>query len=324
MVTISTWLSIMDHSNNINKLEQEDLQLSDNLQKITLHKLIAEKVNIAKMLQRDRRSEHIQVCGSMLQFLKERNLVSEEIRRRLVKGNFCKYRFCPMCQWRMARKVCREVLGRLRTINENHNGVALLFLTLTIKNEPLSELNRTVKLLSKAFYRMQQTQQYRRAVYGSIRAIEFLGDNTSKGECHPHFHCLLVVNKNYFKSRDYINFEEWTALWQRSLRVDYRPIINVQRVKPKGKMSAIVAAALEVVKYSVTSSDLEKLSRDEFQELDRQTRNLRQYNYSGELKDAEPTFDEEDESLWELIEEEYYQWKGGKYSKHNIDMTSKV
>lgn len=310
----------MNYPTNCNKLELEDLQLTESLKKITLHKLIAEKVNIAQMLQRDRRSEHIQVCGSMLQFLKERNLVSEEIRRRLVKGNFCKYRFCPMCQWRMARKVCREVLGRLRTIDEQHNGVALLFLTLTIKNEPLTELNSTVKLLSKAFYRMQQLKQYKDAVLGSIRAIEFLGDNTEAGECHPHFHCLLVVNKSYFKSRDYINFEEWTNLWQRSLRVNYRPVINVQRVKPKGKMSAIVAAALEVVKYSVTSSDLEKLTREDFQELDRQTRNIRQYNYSGELKDAEPTFDDiEDENLWELLEEEYYQWSHGKYSKRKFN-----
>ena len=310
----------MTSSNNINKLELQDLQLAESLKKITLHKLIAEKVNIAKMLQRDRRSEHIQVCGSMLQFLKERNLVSEEIRRRLVKGNFCKYRFCPMCQWRMARKVCREVLGRLRTIDEAHNGVALLFLTLTIKNEPITKLNSTVKHLSASFNRMQKTQQYKSAVLGSIRAIEFLGDNTEAGECHPHFHCLLVVNKSYFKSRDYINFEEWTNLWQRSLRVNYRPVINVQRVKPKGKMSAIVAAALEVVKYSVTSSDLEKLTKEDFQELDKQTRNIRQYNYSGELKDAEPTFDDaEDESLWELLEEEYYQWKGGKYSKRKFN-----
>ena len=310
----------MSSSNNINKLELQDLQLSESLKKITLHKLIAEKVNIAQMLQRDRRSEHIQVCGSMLQFLKERNLVSEEIRRRLVKGNFCKYRFCPMCQWRMARKVCREVLGRLRTIDEQHNGVALLFLTLTIKNEPLTELNSTVKLLSKAFYRMQQLKQYKDAVLGSIRAIEFLGDNTEAGECHPHFHCLLVVNKSYFTSHSYINFEEWTNLWQRSLRVNYRPVINVQRVKPKGKMSAIVAAALEVVKYSVTSSDLEKLSKEDFQELDKQTRNIRQYNYSGELKDAEPTFDDiEDENLWELLEEEYYQWKNGQYSKRKFN-----
>lgn len=310
----------MNYPKNCNQLELQDLQLSESLKKITLHKLIAEKVNIAQMLQRDRRSEHIQVCGSMLQFLKERNLVSEEIRRRLVKGNFCKYRFCPMCQWRMARKVCREVLGRLRTIDEQHNGVALLFLTLTIKNEPLTELNSTVKLLSKAFYRMQQLKQYKDAVLGSIRAIEFLGDNTEAGECHPHFHCLLVVNKSYFKSRDYINFEEWTNLWQRSLRVNYRPVINVQRVKPKGKMSAIVAAALEVVKYSVTSSDLEKLSKEDFQELDKQTRNIRQYNYSGELKDAEPTFDDiEDENLWELLEEEYYQWKNGQYSKRKFN-----
>ena len=234
----------MSSSNNINKLELQDLQLSESLKKITLHKLIVEKVNIAKMLEQSNRTERIEVCGSMLKFLKERNVVSEEIRRRLVKANFCKYRFCPMCQWRKARKVCREVLGRLRTIEESHNGVALLFLTLTIKNEPLTELNSTVKHLSQAFQRLQQSKQYKSAVYGSIRAIEFLGDNTEAGECHPHFHCLLVVPKSYFTSRDYINFEEWTNLWQRSLRVDYRPIINVQRVKPKGKMSAIVAAAL--------------------------------------------------------------------------------
>lgn len=310
----------MNYPKNCNQLELQDLQLSESLKKITLHKLIAEKVNIAKMLQRDRRSEHIQVCGSMLNFIKERNIVTEEVRRRLIKANFCKYRFCPMCQWRMARKVCREVLGRLRTIEQDHNGVALLFLTLTIKNEPLAELNRTVKHLSASFNRMQKTQQYKCAVLGSIRAIEFLGDNTEQGECHPHFHCLLVVNKNYFKSRDYINFEEWTALWQRSLRVNYRPVIHVQRVKPKGKMSAIVAAALEVVKYSVTSSDLEKLTKEDFQELDKQTRNIRQYNYSGELKDAEPTFDDiEDESLWELLEEEYYQWKNGQYSKRKFN-----
>lgn len=304
----------------INKVEQDDLQLTESLQKITLHKLIAEKVNIAKMLEQTNRTERIEVCGSMLKFLKERNVVSEEIRRRLVKANFCKYRFCPMCQWRKARKVCREVLGRLRTIEDSHNGVSLLFLTLTIKNEPLTELNSTVKLLSKAFYRMQKTQQYKNAVLGSIRAIEFLGDNTEAGECHPHFHCLLVVRKSYFKKSDYINFEEWTALWQRSLRVNYRPVINVQRVKSKGKMSAIVAAALEVVKYSVTSSDLEKLSKEDFQELDRQTRNIRQYNYSGELKDAEPTYDDiEDETLWELLEEEYFQWKNGKYSKREFN-----
>lgn len=304
----------------INKVEQDDLQLAESLQKITLHKLIAEKINIAKMVEKKSRSERIHCCASMLNFLKERNIVTDEVRRRLVKANFCDYRFCPMCQWRKARKVCREVLGRLRTIDEQHNGVALLFLTLTIKNEPLTELNSTVKHLSQAFQRLQQSKQYKSAVYGSIRAIEFLGDNTEQGECHPHFHCLLVVPKSYFKSRDYINFEEWTALWQRSLRVNYRPVINVQRVKSKGKMSAIVAAALEVVKYSVTSSDLEKLSKEDFQELDKQTRNIRQYNYSGELKDAEPTFDElEDESLWELLEEEYYQWKNGQYSKRKFN-----
>lgn len=42
----------MASSNNINKLELQDLQLAENLQKITLHKLIAEKVEISKMVEK--------------------------------------------------------------------------------------------------------------------------------------------------------------------------------------------------------------------------------------------------------------------------------
>ena len=34
----------------------------------------------------------------------------------------------------------------------------------------------------------------------------------------------------------------------------------------------------------------------------------------------EATFDDaEDENLWELLEEEYYQWKNGQYSKRKFN-----
>lgn len=58
----------MSDINNSNKLELEDLQLAESLTKIARHKMIAEKANIADLIEKESRSERIRVCGSMLNF----------------------------------------------------------------------------------------------------------------------------------------------------------------------------------------------------------------------------------------------------------------
>ena len=48
---------------------------------------------------------------------------------------------------------------------------------------------------------------------------------------HPHFHALLLVQSNYFTT-NYIKQNDWVEMWQKALRVDYAPSVNVKAVKP--------------------------------------------------------------------------------------------
>lgn len=234
--------------------------------------------------------------------------------RELTGANFCDFKICPMCQWRKAREICNDVLAKVQSVSEAHGGTAFLFLTLTVKNPQMSDLRQTLKHMSQSFQRFQQTKAFRRAVLGYVRAVEYVGDQTQSGEAHPHFHCLLVVRKSYFKNADYLSKAQWSQMWQNALRVDYEPMINIQKIKPKGSMSALQSACLEVVKYSVSFADMSRMSQEDLSVLIEQTKGLRQYALGGEVKDAEPaeiepfTADE-----WEKIGTEFYQWKNGEY-----------
>jgi len=65
--------------------------------------------------------------------------------------------------------------------------------------------------------------------YGWLRVTEVTrGDD---GTAHPHYHVLLLVPDSYFKTDAYLDQREWTALWQRFLKVPYAPRVDVRRVK---------------------------------------------------------------------------------------------
>lgn len=306
----------MNTLNNSNALKIEELELQEKIDRITKHKLVAEEAKVGARLYDHVKGSRIENCGSYLILNVYQHIQQAELRMKTLKNaNFCKFKFCPLCQWRKARQVCNEVLAKLQTVYNNRNGVEFLFLTLTLKNVPLTDLKGTLKLMSASFKRMSETQKYKNAVIGSVRAIEFVGDKTVQGECHPHYHCLLVVNKSYFKKKDYIKQAEWTDMWQQALRVEYKPIVNVQKIKPKGNLTALQASALEVIKYSVTSADLNRMTDEDFNELVRQTKGVRQYNLGGEVRTAEPTPTEEfDIEQWTLIGEEIYKWSNSQYN----------
>ena len=56
---------------------------------------------------------------------------------------------------------------------------------------------------------------------------------------------------------DYISQDEWTELWKKSAKLDYRPIVDVRSIKPKNeKTSDIRSAILETAKYPVKPMEL--------------------------------------------------------------------
>ena len=137
---------------------------------------------------------------------------------------------------------------------------------------------------------------------------------------HPHFHVLLAVEPVYFntKRNKYIKQEEFRKMWQKALRVDYLPEVNVKIIKPKKNTSNPIASAVaETVKYPMKDTDIIRLSNKQFQELVKQLKGIRNINAGGILKgilkgvkkldDDLVHIDEDEKSeLWIIIEKLLY------------------
>jgi len=112
--------------------------------------------------------------------------------------------------------------------------------------------------MNKAFKRLSELVSF--PAIGWIKCLE-VTRNSETNQAHPHLHCLMLVENKYFGGRNYINQEKWRSLWQRCLRSQYLPVIEVHTVKPKknkktGEIQDIGKAICETFKYSVKESDL--------------------------------------------------------------------
>lgn len=136
-----------------------------------------------------------------------------------------------------------------------------VFLTLTVKNCPLSELRSTVVHMNKSWQRLSERKVF--PARGWLKSVEVT--RAEDDYAHPHFHVLMQVPASYF-SHGYITQAEWTELWQKSLRVEYTPIVHITAVKNLLRRelstsqvdlpSEIVAGVLETLKYTVKPDDL--------------------------------------------------------------------
>jgi len=160
-------------------------------------------------------------------------------------------------------------------------------------------------------------------VVGWFRALEV---TYNEDTFHPHIHAILLVDKGYFKGKDYMHTTDWVQLWRMSVGLDYDPICDIRKVKAnKGKHKAVA----EVAKY--TLKDSEYLTRDNNELTDRlvsvlgdSLRSRRLYAFGGELKKIAKEINAErpdegdlihidDESIREDIAMvmEVYQWNFG-------------
>ena len=186
-------------------------------------------------------------CSTFLEFV-----VTKSSSLKLLKANFCKVRLCPMCAWRRSLKIFGQVSKVMDHVEENYN-YRYIFLTLTVKNCYSEDLKDTLDLMTSAFNKMNQRKAFKKAIKGYFRSLE-ITYNKENDTYHPHFHLILAVNKSYFTDKDYyLSQENWTRLWKESLQVDYTPVVDVRRVKPKDKNFSKVIA--ETAKYTVKSED---------------------------------------------------------------------
>ena len=209
-------------------------------------KLANEMLSIAYGEVNERKAERLVECANFVRFK-----IKADETKKLKHMNSCRVRLCPMCAWRRSMKVQRHTIQILDAMAGDY---AYIFLTLTVRNCAGEQLCSTIDLMMDAWKRLIQRKQFKQAVKGWYRGLEVTHNTNwrskSYGTYHPHFHTLLAVNKSYFTGKEYLSKAAWTAMWQECLRVDYEPIVYVQKVT--GTTSAAVA---EAAKYTVKDGD---------------------------------------------------------------------
>ncbi|WP_418055153.1 protein rep [Priestia megaterium] len=213
-----------------------------------------------------KKAERMYECANVLRFKQQDETL------KLYQAYFCKVRFCPMCSWRRSLKIAFNNKKVVEAVNERKK-VQWLFLTLTVRNCNGNELKLTLDNMTKAWNRFAGYTKVKKSTLGYFRALEVTKnrkvDSEWNGSYHPHFHVLICVPSSYFKKKDlYLKQSDWTSLWKKAMKLDYDPIVHVQKVKPKDSLDLEnieddvrrqieeQKALLEISKYPVKDTDI--------------------------------------------------------------------
>lgn len=207
-------------------------------------------LKVADSFQRlgfEKKAMRVRFCGSALGFLK--NLKTGE--KKLYSADFCRERLCPMCQWRKSMKVFHQVSKVMDRAEQENKDIVPLFLTLTLKNCSGDDLKTTLDIVFKGWNLLWKQRKMERIAKGWFRALE-VTYNKESDTFHPHIHAVLVVDKGYFKGKDYMETVDWVQTWKKVLKLDYDPICDIRKIKNgKGKHKAVA----EVAKYTLKDTD---------------------------------------------------------------------
>lgn len=250
----------------------------------------------------ERYADRMGECSGWLGFKFVAEPATGEAKLKLRKANFCRVRYCPVCQWRRSLMWQAKFMQALPRITEEFPKARWLFLTLTVRNCEISDLSDELQLMNKAWNKFIKRKDLK-PVKGWIRTTE-----VTKGEdrsAHPHFHVLMMVPPSWF-THNYVKQSRFVELWRESLQANYDPSVDVRVVKPKkGKDKTLApatsaellqGAVSETLKYSTKAGDMMG-DAQWFLELTRQTKKKRFLATGGALKDILKVDQETNEDL---------------------------
>lgn len=194
-------------------------------------------------------------CGSYLEFKKYDGVPG----MKLSGAYFCSVRLCPMCSWRRSLKIYAQV-SKVMNALESEKDYRYLFVTLTVKNCAGRDLSKTITDLLAGFNRLMARMKYKDTPFkGWFRALE-VTHNWERNDYHPHIHMIWVVNKSYFKdSKVYVSQKKLTEMWQKSMKINYTPRVDMRVVssskKTEGCGEKYLKIVAEVAKYTAKSKD---------------------------------------------------------------------
>ena len=239
----------------------------------------------ARAYEFERLSARMEACSGFLSFKWSDDRGTGETRLKLNKAQFCRVRYCPVCQWRRSLMWQARFYQALPELVQTYPKARWLFLTLTVRNCEITDLSTTLKDMNQAWQRLIKREELK-PIQGWLKTTEVTrGQDRS---AHPHFHVLLMVPPSWF-SHGYIKQARWIELWQECLRVNYAPSVDIRTVKAKGSSDNMTdflrGAVAETLKYSTKPSDM-TTDPQWFLELTRQTHKKRFMASGGVLKNV--------------------------------------
>ena len=264
-----------------------------------------------------RYSDRIHFCSEFLDFILAPK-DDGELRLKLQSARFCRVRNCMVCAWRRSLRWKAKAYQMLPRFIVDYPAYRFLFLTLTVKNCEIQDLRKTLQWMNKGFTRLTRLKAF--PGEGWIKSVEVTKGR--RGDAHPHFHVLLGVKSSYF-GRNYLSQKKWCELWQKSLRCDYQPILDVQALKSKDSLVGLIA---EVVKYQTKPTNLigqgGQQDRDWFLEYTRQMHGTKATSVGGLFREYFRELEQEPDDLIGRDEEEnlgedelehlLFEWKRGE------------
>nr|CRY95002.1 hypothetical protein [uncultured prokaryote] len=154
-----------------------------------------------------------------------------------------------MCQAAKSRRAIAQFAPVVLDIEEQFPDHVWLYLTITVKNVPATELrNAFTGLLNPGMSRLSRRKAWPAIGWTVAREVT----RGTKGDAHPHLHVLMLVPSEYL-STGYMQQSEWVDLVQDAFKLNYKPSIRISRVQGK---DGLHKAVLETFKYTVKSQDL--------------------------------------------------------------------
>ena len=232
----------------------------------------------------------LSTCGEWLFFKNDNG------EYKLHSANFCRKRYCLICQWRKAEKQFSHCVQLADYLQEQ--GYRFLHLVLTVPNCERSALSATVKRLFESFGRFYSYKDIKKAFKGCLRCLEVSYNYTNK-TFHPHLHCLVAVNKSYFTdSKIYLSHERLCALWSLANKTDRYLQLSVGTIKDNLGFAEVSKYCVKPLELSPLYDEDNKIILTELATTLKGTRFLQSYGVIRQaLKELKLTDDEEAPSL---------------------------
>jgi hypothetical protein len=197
----------------------------------------------------------------------------------------CKSKFCKVCEKRKNHMFYVELEQKVNQLPKEYG---LIFLTLTIKNPPLTELGQTLNNMSNGLVSFRKKVNYyltgkntNPLGYFSSTEITYVNKDGSKKiendiqMCHPHKHIILVVPLEMLKNKK-LNPKTFQLMWKKSMGME-NVNVHINFIRNTNK------TIKELIKYNTKYS--EYLDYPELiPEIKKQTKGKRLYSSSGLLK----------------------------------------